>query len=438
MKYKSKLPYGKIGGIRFPHVKLLLFWASLTVVGLFVLGWAVYDTLMETGHIEVTKSVSEGGTFVGHWMHGKPYGEGKLTTRMGHVYEGSWNKKGKLTMGTLTTPTYVYMGEFTDYLPDGYGECCFNGGDVYHGFWKNGLEHGLGKLVGSDGSLKFGYWNNGELIKPKGAQYVVGNKVYGIDVSKYQKIIDWRQLRLPANKDGEVYANLRRTGVIRTATSPYIQPVLFAVMKSTEGGTIQDPTFEINYEEARLNGYIRGAYHFLSPYSTVAEQVQNYIQNTPLEPGDLPPILDIEVSNRVMKRHHVKICRMALQWLKEIESYYGVKPIIYTYNNYYESYMRGRGFDDYDYWIARYSDEEPSARKWEIWQFTENGRCGGITTPVDVDIFKGNYSVLRTFVRQGGIRPHIVSLTHDNDYKYKEIWNIQSNSDNYVDTLTWN
>ena len=129
---------------------------------------------------------------------------------------------------------------------------------------------------------------------------------------------------------------------------------------------------------------------------------------------------------------------MALQWLKEIESYYGVKPIIYTYNNYYESYMRGRGFDDYDYWIARYSDEEPSARKWEIWQFTENGRCGGITTPVDVDIFKGDYSNLCSFVRKGGIKPHVVSLTYDNGYKYKEIWSIQSDSDNYVDSLTWN
>ncbi len=438
MERKTKLPYRRIGGIRVPNKKLLLFWAVATVIGIFLLGWAIYGSLMETGHIEVTRPVTEGGTYVGHWRHGKPYGEGKLTTKLGDIFEGSWNSEGQLTMGTLTTPQYVYTGEFKSYRPNGYGECRFNSGAVYHGFWEDGLESGLGKLIEADGSLKFGYWERGNLIKPEGAKFTPGDKVYGIDVSKYQKIIDWRQLRLPANKDGEVYANLRRTGVVSTAISQYIQPVLFAVMKSTEGSTIQDPTFDINYEEARMNGYIRGAYHFLSPYSSVYEQVQNYIQSTPLEPGDLPPILDIEISNKVMKRDHVKICKMALQWLKEIESYYGVKPIIYTYNNYYDSYMKGRGFDDYDYWIARYSDEEPSARKWEIWQFTENGRCGGISTPVDVDIFKGDFSALRTFVKRGGIQPYIGTLTTDNDYKYKEIWNLQSHNENYVDSLYWN
>ena len=315
MKYKTRLQYHKVGGIRIPNVKLFLFWAAITVVGVFLLGWAIYDTLMETGHIEVTRSDAHGGTFVGHWMHGKPYGEGRLTTKMGDVYEGSWNSDGHFVFGTLTTPQYVYTGEFKDYRPDGYGMCRFKSGAVYRGFWRDGLESGLGRLVEADGSLKFGYWSNGDLSEAKGAEFVPGESVYGIDVSKYQKIIDWRQLRLPANRDGEVYANLKRSGVVRTATAKYIQPVLFAVMKSTEGSTIQDPTFDINYEEARLNGYIRGAYHFLSPYSPVAEQVQNYIQSTPLEPVDLPPILDIEVSNRGMKRHHVKICRWALHWL---------------------------------------------------------------------------------------------------------------------------
>lgn len=437
MKRKLNVSKKHIGGFRVPNVKLFIFWTSLTVVALFVLGWASYDMLLETGHIEVTRETTKGSIFKGLWLHGHPYGDGVLTTKMGHVYEGSWNNKGELTIGTLTTPGYTYMGEFKGYLPDGYGECSFKDGSIYRGFWKEGRENGLGRLNQSDGILKFGYWNNGTLIESKNANYVVGEKVYGIDVSKYQKIIDWRQLRLPANRNGEVYANLKRSGVIKTVSSPYIQPVLFAVMKSTEGSTIQDPTFEINYDEARLNGYIRGAYHFLSPYSAVSDQVQNYIHNTPLEPGDLPPILDIEIPNNVMKRQHKKICDMALKWLKDIEEYYGVKPIIYTYNSYYDRYMRGRGFDEYDYWIARYSEEEPSARKWEIWQFTENGRCGGVSTPVDVDIFKGNYYALRQFVRKGGIPPYVGSLPTRDEGKYKNIWDMQQR-ENFIDSLYWN
>ncbi|MDE6134239.1 MAG: hypothetical protein K2F79_01525, partial [Muribaculaceae bacterium] len=123
----------------------------------------------------------------------------------------------------------------------------------------------------------------------------------------------------------------------------------------------------------------------------------------PLEPGDFPPILDLEISKKTMARDHAKIVRLAKEWLRIIEKHYGVKPIIYTYENYYKDYLHGHGFDSYDFWIARYG-KKPSARHWEIWQFTDKGVCSGINHAVDIDLFRGDYSDLLKYVEKRGIR----------------------------------
>ena len=54
-----------------------------------------------------------------------------------------------------------------------------------------------------------------------------------------------------------------------------------------------------------------------------------------------------------MAKNHAKVIRIAKEWLRIVEEHYGVRPIIYTYNNYYIDYLKGHGLDDYDYWIAR-------------------------------------------------------------------------------------
>lgn len=385
-----------------------------------VLALVLYVSLKDNGHIEVSQTMTNGNTFTGKLLHGKPYGDGKLTLKDGTVYTGTWGENGQLLFGTMNTPEFTYSGEFHNYLPEGYGICSYKDGRVYRGYYKEGQPDGLGMIAYEDSKIEFGEWNKGILMLPKGMDFVQGHKVYGIDVSKYQKFIDWRTLSLPADRMGAVFANLSRKKVKGPGSTPYMQPVLFAVMKSTEGSTVQDPTFPFNFTEAKESGLIRGAYHFLSPSSDVEDQVQNYIANTPLEPGDLPPILDIEVSNKVMKKDSKRICAMALQWLKEIEQYYGVKPIIYTYNNYYESYMKDGRFNDYMYWLARYSDTKPDARNWEIWQFTENGRCAGIETPVDVDFFKGNYNFLIKYVDGNGIKGEKKSME---DFLFKHHYN---------------
>jgi len=295
----------------------------------------------------------------------------------------------------LKTSRYVYTGGVVNGKQHGFGICRYTNGNVYTGYWNMGYKEGLGRIEFADGSMDFGIWRRGILNTPRGRKFTVGKRCYGIDAAKYQKNIDWTALSLKARADGTVSASGKG--------AKYLQPVLFALIKSTEGITVKDPYFGRNFEGAKKAGIIRGAYHFLGINSPVDEQVKFFIENTPLEKGDLPPVLDLEISKKTMRRQHAKVCRMALQWLKAIEKHYGVKPIVYTYENYYKDYLKGHGFDDYDFWIARYG-AEPSARRWEIWQLTDKGVCTGIKHKVDIDLFRGSYRDLKKYVKKKGIK----------------------------------
>ncbi len=296
--------------------------------------------------------------------------------------------------GELKTKSYTYTGGVDQGKQHGYGVCRYTNGNTYYGRWNHGYKEGLGKMVYADGTIEFGRWHRGRFSKTKGQNFIQGIQCYGIDVAKYQKNVNWQKVAFKAAANGKVTPR---------GKGKYLQPVLFALIKSTEGTTITDPYFKRNFREAKRCGIIRGAYHFLSISSPVDEQVRYFIANTPLEPGDLPPILDLEIDKRVMAKQHSKVVRMAKQWLKAVEKHYGVRPIIYTYNNYYIDYLKGHGLDNYDYWIARYG-AEPSARHWEIWQQTDKGRVDGINHTVDINLFRGNYRDLMKYVKKKGIR----------------------------------
>ena len=295
---------------------------------------------------------------------------------------------GGVRQGRLETSRYVYEGGVNKGKQHGYGVCRYKNGDTYYGFWDMGYKDGLGRMVYAGGKkIEFGSWRKGKYRRPKGQKFEVGERVYGIDVAKYQNKVDWQRLSFSSDSHGRVSG--------RSDAGNYRQPVLFALMKSTEGSTIVDPTFKRNFKAAKECGIVRGAYHFLSVNSSVESQVRNFIRHTPLAKGDFPPVLDLEISRKTMQTQHKKVCRMALEWLRAVERHYGVKPIVYTYDNYYKEYLKGRGFDDYDFWVARFAASEPKERHWEIWQFTENGRCKGINHKVDIDLFRGDYRDLQ-------------------------------------------
>jgi lysozyme len=114
----------------------------------------------------------------------------------------------------------------------------------------------------------------------------------------------------------------------------------------------------------------------------------NFIQRVALSKGDLPPVLDVEHTNGLSKQIFQSEVK---EWLQIIEQHYGVKPIIYTYTNFYENNL-SEGFDEYPFWIAHYngSDAPRSSRQWHFWQHNEKGHVNGINSFVDFNVFNGD------------------------------------------------
>jgi lysozyme len=191
--------------------------------------------------------------------------------------------------------------------------------------------------------------------------------VHGIDVSKYQSFIDW-----PSVKDMKVN-NVQIT---------------FAFIKATEGLGNVDKQFKRNWKKAAEAGVVRGAYHFFLATKSGKLQAKNFIKQVKLKPGDLPPVLDVEQLYGVKPE---KMLREVQDWLTAVEEHYNVKPIIYTYVNFYSRYFKGE-FDDYPLWAAHYLEKDRPRinRRWIFWQHNERGRVNGITKPVDFNVFNGD------------------------------------------------
>ena len=193
--------------------------------------------------------------------------------------------------------------------------------------------------------------------------------IHGIDVSRFQSYIDW-----PSVKEMKVQ-DVR---------------ISFAFIKATEGLGNVDKQFKRNWKKAAEAGVTRGAYHFFLPTKSGKIQAQNFIKTVKLEPGDLPPVLDIEQLYGVKPE---KMRKEVQDWLTIVEDYYGVKPILYTYVNFYTTFLAG-DFDNYPLWAAHYleKDRPKINRRWIFWQHNERGRVNGIRQPVDFNVFNGDSS----------------------------------------------
>lgn len=374
-----KITYKKIIGI---------VCGVIALVGIGIGIWKLMPK-KETEHYEM---LADGSKFYGTLdSENKPNGEGKLIKADGTVLIGNWDE-GILNNGQLITSEYEYDGHIVMSKPSGYGTARYVDGKVYVGNWKNGEWNGLGKLIESTESISFGIFHNGVLTNPQ--PFKVGEKVYGIDVSRWQSHINWEELYLPANSDGEVVVE----------GGEYMQPSIFAIIKATDGKE-EDPYFERNYQGIRKCGIAYGAYHFLTTKCTADEQVESFIKTSKLKAGDLPPVLDLELSNELMTEKRKEVCEIAIEWLEKIETHYGVRPIIYTYEYFIKDYLTDPKFDKYEYWIARHRKTPPESSNWRIWQFTDKARISGIdANTVDVDIFKGNYKEFEKFISNKGIK----------------------------------
>lgn len=212
------------------------------------------------------------------------------------------------------------------------------------------------------------------LFKPSrydafGISVPAGFRIHGIDVSRYQERIDWEEVK-----------RMRSQG----------RQIGFTFIKATEGRTRIDGHFRRNWDKAHDAGLHRGAYHYFLADRSAREQANHFIRTVRLLPGDMPPVLDVE---ETMGEGAASIRRGVTEWLRLIESHYGVRPIIYTNISFYDDYL-GAAFDSYPLWVAHYweSNRPRISRKWHFWQHSEDGRVNGIRSSVDFNVFNGDSS----------------------------------------------
>lgn len=163
--------------------------------------------------------------------------------------------------------------------------------------------------------------------------------MYGIDVAETDGRVDWAAVK-----------NSGKT---------------FAFVKATEGKTIKDSAFPRHWSVLKMYGLPRGAYHFFHMTSDARQQANEFLKTMgKLQPGDLPPVLDVEVADG--EDSYTVVVRMK-QWLSVVEQALEqqtgkkIKPIIYTAPYFWNDNLGDpHDFSDYPLWIAHYDVSEPS------------------------------------------------------------------------------
>lgn len=190
-------------------------------------------------------------------------------------------------------------------------------------------------------------------------------EIHGIDVSHYQKDINFQALKNDEFVD-------------------------FVFVKATEGINFKDHKFKHNWQQLKAAQLPRGAYHFYRPSRKAKQQARSFINMVNIEAGDLPPVLDLEETDGRSKETILKGVKI---WLTTVEQHYKVKPIIYVNQNFYFNYIKGN-FDEYPIWLAVYRWGKPDLEEgeWKFWQYTDRGRISGIRGRVDRNVFYGKRS----------------------------------------------
>jgi lysozyme len=204
--------------------------------------------------------------------------------------------------------------------------------------------------------------------------------VNGIDVSEYDTAVDWP-----------------------TAKAAGID---FAFMRVSDGIAYPDTSFAGYWSGSLAAGVIRGAYQYFRPdVDPVAQADLLATSMGTLLPGDLPPVLDLEVADGVSTTGVVTAVNA---WIAEVEAKTGRTPIIYAGLYSWPELTGGADETQYPLWIAQYTtgacpDIPAPWTQWLFWQHSDTGVVDGVTSSqLDLDVFSGTLEQLETFAANSG------------------------------------
>lgn len=199
------------------------------------------------------------------------------------------------------------------------------------------------------------------------------NEVQGIDVSHYQKAINWKKVADSGRK--------------------------FAVLKCMYEAQShrKDEYFELNYKGCQENGIARGVYIFIATSSIRdpegdAKSLLKHLADRPLEYG-----IWLDYESQVLRQQ-------GKQKIKDLTDIYarafrsaGYYTGIYCNVDWYKNVIHPDLKKEFDFWIARYpkndtgaynpkSTLKPAGDLAVAWQYSSKGSVPGITGNVDLDV----------------------------------------------------
>jgi len=205
-----------------------------------------------------------------------------------------------------------------------------------------------------------------------------GPTVRGIDVSHWQGTIDWDAVAA----DG----------------------IDFAIIRTSDGSFL-DREFFRNWAEAKRVGIKRGVYQFFRAGNDPIVDAQLLLDRMgPLEPGDIPPVLDAET----MDGQSASTVQANMRaWLEHVAAATGATPIIYSGSGFWSGSLGSPDFTEYPLWVANYTSLCPSMptpwTRWDFWQNSSTGSVAGISGNVDTDFFNGDAAALAAYGVVGAV-----------------------------------
>ena len=194
---------------------------------------------------------------------------------------------------------------------------------------------------------------------------IAGYNTQGLDISHHQEKVNW------------------------TRVDPKYK---FIILKATEGQNFLDTDFLYNWNNARLNGFIVGAYHFFTMTSSGVAQADFYISKVSASDKTLPPIIDLEISTKKYKKKDV--IKNLEEMVEKLEKHYKKRVIFYVNYNTYNVYIKGE-FPKNKIWITdyKYFPRIKEDNRWIIWQVSRRGRIDGIPGFTDKNVLRKGMTV---------------------------------------------
>ena len=196
-------------------------------------------------------------------------------------------------------------------------------------------------------------------------EHKTSNTEVGIDVSKWQKNIDFKKVK----DAGATFAMIR-----------------LGYQDGINGKYILDKYFEENIKNANENGIKVGVYFYSYADSKkeAKKQAKWVIENVKKYKIELPIAFDWEcyTSFNKMNLSLFGLGEVADSFLDEVKKL-GYKPMLYGSKNYLNSVWK---YNNYDVWLAHYTNKTNYDGKYVMWQICDNGIIDGIEEKVDIDI----------------------------------------------------